>query len=424
MNVKDLSLFLDSQEFKNICLTLYGKQFSLNQKERYLNVIAKYQTKFEQVEDLHLFSASGRIEVCGNHTDHQLGQVIAAAIHLDTIAIVSKNNLNRIRVFAEGYDIKEVDLSDLSIHKDEYFTSMALIRGIAFYVKEISASLGGFDAYISSDVFSGSGLSSSASFEVLIAEILNQLYASNILTKTQCAQISQKAENNYFNKPCGLMDQMAIAQGNFCFIDFYDKDNPNVIPLKSNDLLDGYTICLLQTGGSHADLSFAYQQITQDLKDVSNFFKQSVLSRVDVNEFHTSLPQLNKALPTRSLLRAHHYFEEIKRVQTIRESIIQNDIERFKQTIIESGYSSYMYLQNIMHPTSDDQPLALSLALAEENLRHTGAWRVHGGGFGGTILMIVPEHQVDALSKQFSAIYGEENFIPVHIRSIGVVQII
>lgn len=424
MNFNELKTYLNQSEFKEKCLTLYGEQFSQNQSTRYLNALVKFSNLYGENNDCHLFSASGRIEVSGNHTDHQLGQVIAAAIHLDTIAIVSKNNLNKIRLHAEGYDIKEVDLSDLKINKDEYYTSMGLIRGIAYDVKELTGKLGGFDAYVTSDVFSGSGLSSSASFEVLVADILNQLYADGQLTRTQLAQISQRAENNYFNKPCGLMDQMAIAQGDFCFIDFYNKENPEVVPLKSNYLLDGYTICLLQTGGSHADLSHAYAQITEDLKAVSKHFNQDVLSRIHESDFRKEISTLNQTVPTRAILRAHHYFEEIKRVQRIRQAILDNDIEHFKKGLIESGYSSYMYLQNIMHPTSDKQPLALALALAEEQLRNSGAWRVHGGGFGGTILMIVPNEQVSELKEILEKIYGENNFIPVHIRPIGVTQII
>ena len=424
MKLQELRNYCEGIEFKDWALKLYGSDFSKNQASRYKKAISKFESLYPNNQEGHLFSASGRIEVSGNHTDHQLGSVIAAAIHLDTIAVVSKNEDNIIRVHAEGYDIKEVNLNDLSIIESEYFTSMALIRGIAKQVKELTNKVGGFDAYITSDVFSGSGLSSSASFEVLITEILNQLYAEGQLSRTQLAQISQYAENNYFNKPCGLMDQMAIAQGNFCFIDFYNKENPEVIPLTSNDLLDGYTICLLQTGGSHADLSHAYAQITEDLKAVSKHFNEAYLSRVDEEAFREQLSVLNEKLPTRALLRAHHYYEEIKRVQNIRIAILENDIENFKKGLIESGYSSYMYLQNIMHPTSDKQPLALALALAEEQLRNTGAWRVHGGGFGGTILMIVPNENVQLLKSILEDVYGENNFIPVHIRPIGVTQII
>ena len=424
MNLNDLKVYLESDAFKEKCLELYGENFSAKQKDRYIKAIDAFVDLYSDDGDLHLFSASGRIEVSGNHTDHQLGQVIAAAIHLDSLAVVRKNDLNKIRLHAEGYEIKEVDLNDLSIHENEFYTSMGLIRGIAYDVLNITGKLGGFDAYVTSDVFSGSGLSSSASFEVLVSDILNQLYADGVLSRTQLAQISQRAENNYFNKPCGLMDQMAIAQGDFCFIDFYNKENPEVVPLKSNYLLDGYTICLLQTGGSHADLSHAYAQITEDLKAVSNHFNQAVLSRVHESDFRKEISSLNKKVPTRAILRAHHYFEEIKRVQRIRQSIIDNDIEHFKKGLIESGYSSYMYLQNIMHPTSDEQPLALALALAEEQLRNSGAWRVHGGGFGGTILMIVPNEQVSELKEILEDIYGENNFIPVHIRPIGVTKLI
>lgn len=424
MNDLELKTYLDSSEFKTSCLELYGSNFNAKQKDRYLKAIDAFKIHFKDTSDLHLFSASGRIEVSGNHTDHQLGQVIAAAIHLDSLAVVSKNSLNTIRVFAEGYEINDVSLDDLTIHENEFYTSMGLIRGISNYVKEYCSEIGGFDAYVTSDVFSGSGLSSSASFEVLIAEILNQLYGQGKCSRTQLAQIAQKSENNYFNKPCGLMDQMAIAQGSFCFIDFYDKENPKVVPLISKDLLNDYTICLVQTGGSHSDLSHAYAQITEDLKLVSTYFNQNYLSRVEESDFKDRLNDLNKKVPTRALLRAHHYFAEINRVQNTVKAIKDNDIESFKKNIIESGYSSYMYLQNIMHPRSNEQPLALALALAEDALRNTGAWRVHGGGFGGTILMIVPNQNVNTLKSTFENIFGNDTFIPVHIRPIGVTQII
>lgn len=423
MTKHDLLKWIESSKFQEKAELLYGP-YGDGQAKRYRSLVETFSHHFPQSQDLSMFSASGRIEVSGNHTDHQLGQVIAAAIHLDTLAVVSKNQDNIIRVQAEGYSIDPVDLSDLSAQSSEYYTSMGLIRGIAYYFKERTGVIGGFDAVVTSDVFSGSGLSSSAAFEVLMAAILNTLYGDNVLNRSQLAQISQKAENVYFNKPCGLMDQMAIAQGNFCYIDFYDKDQPIVEPLASGQLLKDYTLCLVQTGGSHADLSFAYAQITNDLKDVSHAFNESVLSRVSPDEFKARLSQLKETLPTRALLRAHHYFEEIKRVQRLKKAILENNTDAFLNIIIESGQSSYMYLQNIMHPSSEQQPLALALALAEQSLRHKGAWRVHGGGFGGTILMVVPNSEVSSLKMEFETIYGSKSFIPVHLRPEGVTQVI
>lgn len=423
MNKHDLQNWIISPEFEKKASHLYGP-YATSQAQRYLKLVDTFGLTFNNTEHLSIFSASGRIEVSGNHTDHQLGHVIAAAIHLDTLAVVSKNEENIVRVMAEGYSIDPVNLDQLDALSSEYYTSMGLIRGIAHYFKELTGVCGGFNAVVTSDVFSGSGLSSSAAFEVLIAAIFNMLYGHDQLTRSQLAQLSQKAENVYFNKPCGLMDQMAIAQGNFCYIDFYDKDQPQVEPLAAKNLLKDYTLCLVQTGGSHADLSFAYAQITSDLKLVSNAFNESVLSRVSPDEFKKRLPELNESLPTRALLRAHHYFEEVKRVETLKKAILTNDTPSFLKNIIESGQSSYMYLQNIMHPTSEHQPLALALALAEQALRQQGAWRVHGGGFGGTILVVVPNQKVQEINVLFESIYGPHSFIPVHLRPEGVLQVI
>jgi len=413
-----------SESFKTITTSLYGVRNSLHQSERYEHLIQTFTQHFPDAHDLNMFSASGRIEVGGNHTDHQLGQVLAAAIHLDTVAVVQKRDDMIIQVIAKGYEIQAVNLTNLEIQKDEYYTSMGLIRGLAFYFKELTHSLGGFNAYIESDVFSGSGLSSSAAFEVLIAQILNHLYGHQTLDASTLAIISQKAENTYFNKPCGLMDQMAIAQGGFCAIDFYHKDTPVVTPIKSKNLLNEYEVCLVQTGGSHADLSFAYAQITEDMRLVSEAFKVTHLSRVNPHEFETKLSTLNQTLPTRALLRAHHYFEEIKRVDRLKEAIQTENTPLFLETIIASGRSSYMYLQNIMHPTSEAQPLALALAMAERLLSKDGAWRVHGGGFGGTILLFVPKPSLDSVKAEFESVYGPNSFITVHIRPLGVTCLI
>lgn len=424
MNPKSCCEWTHSTDFQTHSENLYGPHYSNRQSERYENLIHRFIEHFPTAQDIHVFSASGRIEVGGNHTDHQLGQVLAAAIHLDTVAVVEKRTDLVINVMAQGYTIQAVDLSNLDIHEDEFYTSMGLIRGLAFYFKELTHNLGGFNAYIESDVFSGSGLSSSAAFEVLIAQILNQLYGHNALDASTLAIISQKAENNYFNKPCGLMDQMAIAQGGFCAIDFYHKDEPVITPIQAKDLLKDYEVCLVQTGGSHADLSFAYAQITQDMRLVSEAFKVTHLSRIPVGDFEARLPQLNQTLPTRALLRAHHYFEEIKRVEILKTAILNQDTPTFLNTIIASGRSSYMYLQNIMHPSSEAQPLALALALAERLLHEDGAWRVHGGGFGGTILLFVPKTKVPLVKNAFEEIYGKSSFIPVHIRPIGATQLI
>ncbi len=423
MKTSDVNVFLESEDFNQWVQQIYGPNQLTVQKKRYQKQFNRFIEKFPNSKNTFIFSSPGRIEVSGNHTDHQLGEVIAAAIHLDTIAFVELNHDNCVYLDAEGYKIDPVNLNDLSIKEEEYYTSMALIRGIAKGFYEKTGNISGFNAVVSSNVFSGSGLSSSASFEVLIAAIFNDLLNESTLSRTELAQVSQYAENIYFNKPCGLMDQMAIAQGSFVHIDFFDQMNPKVETLKFETLLKNQNLYLLQTGGSHADLSEAYAEITDDLKSVSKTFNVEHLSRVKASDFYSNLSILNTKLSTQAILRAHHYFSEIERVHTIKESILKNNSESFREGLIESGHSSYMYLKNILHPKSDQQPLALALACVEKVLKDTGAYRVHGGGFGGTLLMVVPDSKLGELKNILDPIYGSDALFEVRIRPFGVIQL-
>jgi galactokinase len=423
MKTTDVKTFIESFQFEKWVDQIYGPNQVTIQKDRYLKLFKRFIERFPTSQETFIFSAPGRIEVSGNHTDHQLGEVIAAAIHLDTIAFVDLNQENIVHLEAEGYAISAVDLSDLNVKEEEFYTSMALIRGIAKGFYDKTQKISGFNAVVSSNVFSGSGLSSSASFEVLIAAIFNDLVGSTVLSRTELAQIAQYSENVYFNKPCGLMDQMAIAQGSFVHIDFYDQKNPKVEALSFENLLKNQSLYLLQTGGSHADLSDAYAEITQDLKSVSKAFGVEYLSRIQADVFYHRLNDLNTQLSTQSILRAHHYFSEIERVHTIKKSILENDSAHFRSGLIESGHSSYMYLKNILHPKSDQQPLALALACVEKVLKDTGAYRVHGGGFGGTLLMVVPNSKLQDLKNILDPIYGTDALFEVRIRPIGVTQI-
>ena len=424
MEIKNFKEYVWTEAFEKSLEKLYGPEQVETQRIRYLNLLSRFQEVVPEVEDFDVFSASGRIEVGGNHTDHQLGRVLAMAVDLDTLAFVHKNDDNVIRLVSKDYAIAPVELNDLSIREDEYYTTMGIIRGLANYFKEIHGMVGGFDAYVESNVLSGSGMSSSASVEVLIAKILDTYYGSDKLSVSDYAILSQKAENNYFNKPCGLMDQMVIAHGGFCAIDFYDKHNPKVEQIDSRQMLENVDICLVQSGGSHADLSDDYAEITKDCKALSQYFNEDYLSRVSFEDFLFELPKLHETMDTRILLRGYHFFKENERVLDLMQALENQDLPRFMDHIIASGNSSYHYLQNVLNKRDTKQGLALALMLAEHHLENRGAWRVHGGGFAGTILMFVPKAKTKELKDAFENVFGHNSFIQIRLRREGVIQVL
>jgi galactokinase len=422
MKTKEFLSYIQSNASTKQLTELYGHEQVSFQKNRYSSMTTHFETLFNH-DSLDVFSASGRIEVGGNHTDHQLGRVLAMTVDLDSVAFASRNSENVIRVRSKDYEIEPIDLSDLSIDENEYYTTMGLIRGIAHYFKEATGVVGGFDAYIESTVFSGSGLSSSASIEVLLVKILDHYYGSGTLSASDYAIISQKTENNYFNKPCGLMDQMVIAHGGFCAIDFFDKNNPVVNKIDSHNLFDPFDICLVQSGGSHADLSSDYAEIFEDCKLLSGAFNQSTLSRVNPEEFYAQLPRLNDIFDTRIILRGHHFFQENKRVLDLMEALNTSNIDSFLNLILASGRSSHIHLQNVWNKHSSKQGLALALMMAEEALGGKGAFRVHGGGFAGTILLFVPKALTPTLKSKYNSVFGEGSFIQIRLREAGVIQV-
>ncbi len=420
MKTKTFKTDIESKEFETNLSRLYGPQNVKKQQDRYLKIFKRFCDKFPLVTQFDIFSASGRIEVIGNHTDHQLGHVLAMSVDLDTVAFAFKNDENIIRFYSKDYLIEPIHLEDLSIQTKERYTTMGLIRGLANYFKELQGHVGGFNAYVESDVLSGSGLSSSASVEVLIAKILDTYYGNSKLSVSDYAVIAQKAENNYFDKPCGLMDQMVIAHGGFCAIDFNDSLNPKITKVTAHGLFDAMDICLIQTGGSHANLSADYAEIFTDCKTISKAFHKDVLSLVNEIDFYTDLNTLYAQFDTRAILRAHHFFSEDKRVLELAKAIDDNQIDTFLKLIIESGRSSALYLQNTWNKHSNQQGLSLALMMAEKNLQGHGAWRVHGGGFAGTVLLFVPKTQTAELKLRYQKIFGDDGFIIVRMREDGV----
>ena len=370
-----------------------------------------------------VFSAPGRTEIGGNHTDHQLGRVLAGAVSVDTVAAVSPNSEGIIRVLSEGYPLCTIDLKDLAIHPEEFGSTAALIRGVAAGIAAMGHTVTGFDAVARSRVLPGSGLSSSAAFEVLIGTIINHLDACG-LNAIQIAQLGQYAENAYFGKPCGLMDQMASSVGGIVTIDFADRDKPLVEPLDFDFAACGHALCIVNSGADHADLTDEYAAIPREMAAVSAVFGKTHLRQVDEAEFYIRLPEVRAAAGDRAALRAMHFFNDNRLVALEVEALRAGDFTRFLELVNESGRSSWLYLQNVI-PTGNTlhQELALSLALAARLLKGRGASRVHGGGFAGTIQAFVPLDLLEEFRAGMEAVLGEGSCQVLSIRPEGGVML-
>ena len=356
----------------------------------------------------YIFSAPGRTEISGNHTDHQHGCVLAASVNLKTTARVVLNGTSVIRIQSEGYPVISIDLTDLSVRDDEKNSTAALVRGVAAAFAQRDAKLSGFDAQVSSTVLPGSGLSSSAAFEVMIGNILNGLFFENRLDAVEIAKIGQYAENVYFGKPCGLMDQMASSVGSMVFIDFKDEQNPQVERIAFDFAATGHALCIIDTGADHADLTDEYAAITRELKTVCRFFGKEVLRDVPEDAFYKALPEVRAAAGDRAVLRAIHVYNENRRVLCQKQALLDGDFDTFLAYVKESGKSSWCCLQNVIPAgRKEHQEVAVALALAEELLAGSGACRVHGGGFAGTIQAFVPMDRLDSFKAGMEAVLGE-----------------
>lgn len=369
------------------------------------------------------FSAPGRVEICGNHTDHQCGRVLAAAINLETVCQAEKSGDMLVRIDSRGFDRTEINLRDLSVHEEEKDTTAALVRGVAAWFEQHGYPIGGFNAQVHSDVPGGSGLSSSAAFEVLIGNVFKGLFGSEV-TALEIALAGQLAENVYFGKPSGLMDQAASSIGGMTMIDFLDPQKPAVTPIKAD--LSGYRLCIVATGGSHADLTPDYAAIPTEMAAVARFFGKEYLREVNPADLGGEVGRLYKSgkVNDRAILRAIHFFAEHERVLKQAAALKQNQIAAFLELVTESGRSSIAYLQNIYspgHPT--EQGLSLALALSERLLGKKGAWRVHGGGFAGTVLAFVPAEMQSEYRQQMEAVFGENSCHFLDIRQEGGMEI-
>ena len=380
---------------------------------------AGFAAAFEGAPERY-FSAPGRTEIGGNHTDHQRGRVLAGAVNLDTVAAVRINGTNVIRIQSKGYPISVVDLSNLEPVAEEINSTPALIRGVAARFAQMGCEVKGFDAYCESTVLPGSGLSSSAAFEVLIGTIVNHLFFDGKVSQPEIAMIGQYAENVFFGKPCGLMDQTASAVGNLVTIDFFDKDNPVIEPVDFDFASCGHALCIIDSGADHADLTDEYAAVPGEIKAVAAFFGKEVLTQIDEAEFYANIPALRKACGDRAVMRAIHFYQENARVPQQVAALRSGDFDKFLSLVKQSGYSSYMYLQNVIPAGyKQHQDVAVALALCEHYLAGRGAYRVHGGGFAGTVQAFVPYDILDAFVAGLDGALGQGACHVLNIRPQG-----
>lgn len=402
---------------------LYGASALDEQKGRYISLLQESLDQYGDRET-HLFSAPGRTEVGGNHTDHQLGRVFAASISLDVIAAVIPTDDNIVTYQAKGFKVKPVDVSDTDIHEDEKNTTEALIRGVAAGLKKRGYRCGGFRCYADSRVLPGSGMSSSAAFEVLIATIMNRLYNDGTVPSTELAKIGQFAENTYFMKASGLLDQMACSTGSFAYMDFADPENPVVEKVAFDPHEYGYDLVLTDVRASHSDLSDEYSMVPSEMKAAAKILGKEVLGTCTKEEVIVNCAAIRQNCGDRAFLRAYHFVCETQRARDEADALKNRDIRTFLNLVNESGASSWMYLQNISAPgDTKKQAIATALALSDSMLKADGAYRVHGGGFAGTIQAFVPEGKTQQYISMMESVFGKGCCYVLSIRDCGGIQI-
>lgn len=394
------------------------------QPKRYIETINEFAEVFGKDRVISIFSAPGRSEIIGNHTDHQHGKAIGASIDLDVIAIVSLNNTNTINIKSKGYSTDSIDLSECEPIESEKNKSSSLIRGIAAAFKSKGYDIKGFDAYTSSSVLKGSGLSSSAAFETLVGTIINHLFCDCKESAVSVAKIGQYAENVYFGKPCGLLDETSSSVGGFVYIDFEDTDAPVVSKIDFDFYNSGYALCIVDTGGNHSSLTDDYSDIFSELKDLCSFFGSSYLRQIPEEKFLENLSELKDKYSHRAIIRALHVYEENKRVDSAKDALLSGNFDKFLKLIEESGNSSFKFLQNaysLSDITSQGIPLALNVT--ERFLKGKGACRVHGGGFAGTIQAFVPLSMAEEYKKYIESIFGEGKCYILIVRPEGGIRL-
>lgn len=406
---------------------LYGTDSAVlaAQSERYAQLMQVFQEKYHQ-DDVSLFSSPGRTEIGGNHTDHNHGRVLAGAVNLDNIAVAAPNGSNVIRISSVGYPEFQVKLDDMKIDEAQFYTSSAIVKGICARMKELGYQIGGFDACIEGRVPKGSGLSSSASFEVLIGAIVSELFNAGKMSAVENAIVGQWSENNYFGKPCGLMDQTACSVGGLITIDFKDPAHPIVKEVDFDFISTGYALVITDVGGGHDDPASQeeYASLPKDMKSVAAVMGKKVLRESSLEEIVKNIPAIREKVGDRPLLRALHFQGDNQRVVEQVAALEQNNFKAFLDMVVDSGRSSYMYNQNIydvVHP--NEQVVSVGLALSELVLKGKGAWRVHGGGFGGTIQAFVPQELLEQYVSTLESVYGEGKCHKLFIRAEGAIKL-
>ena len=426
MNVNELIAAINDGTYDENLKAVYVTDKAVEeQKPRYVETLNDFGELFGYDREVNIMSAPGRTEVCGNHTDHNNGKVLAASINLDAIAVVSKNDDNIIRVKSKGHKMNVVDLNDLVPNEANFGSSTTLVQGVAATIKNLGYTVAGFDACTTSDVMGGSGLSSSAAFEVLLGSILSYMFNDGKISPVEIAKVAQYSENVFFGKPCGLLDQMASSVGTFVTIDFKSTKDPVIKKIDFDFSKSGHSLCIVDTHGNHSDLTDDYAAVRAEMESVAQALGKNVLREVSYEEFFAALPELTGRVNDRAILRAIHFFNENKRVEKAVECLENNDFEGFKQVIIDSGRSSFMLNQNVYTPKNPtEQKLSLALAISKELLDGKGAWRVHGGGFAGTIQAFVPNDMLDEYKKTIEGVFGEGSCHVLIIRPVGGTQVI
>ncbi len=422
LTLNDVTAKLKTDFYNKEFERLYLKNEVDNQKQRYTELCEYFKNTFGEPEAVSLFSVPGRCEIVGNHTDHNNGCVVAASVNLDIISIATKTGNEQIRLKSMEYPMNTVNITELEPKDEEQGTSDALIRGIVARFKELGYKVGGFDAVAVTSVLKGSGLSSSAAFEVLVGTILNNFYNDGKISALEISEIAQYSENRYFGKPCGLMDQIACAYGGVVAIDF--KNQPALVDKIDFDLTArDFSVVIVDNKTEHSDLSHEYAAITYDMKSVANYFGKETLSQVNPQDVSDNIALLRKKCGDRAVLRALHFYKETQRAKTVADCLKNDKFKEFLDLVTESGLSSFQYLQNIFSSAQKEQGLTLALFLAEDVLKGRGAWRVQGGGFGGTTINFVPNDLLDTFNKKMIAVYGDDSVHVLNIRPDGAVEL-
>lgn len=429
MKTADLIRYIEDGKLSDRLISIYIDDSKIKyQTERYTNAVKKYTELFSDSkdydDDVCIISAPGRTEVCGNHTDHQRGEVLAASINDDAIAIVGSSN--SVNIMSEGYPMISFSIDDISKNDNEEGTTVALIKGVLAGCRDKGFSIGGFNAYITSDVLGGSGLSSSAAFETVIGNVISNLYNDGKIDAVTIAKIGQYAENHYFGKPCGLMDQMACSVGGLCHIDFASPEEPVIESIDVSLDEYGYSLCITDTKGSHADLTPDYAAVPSEMKSIASYFGKNVLKELNENDVLENINSLREKYGDRAVLRAFHFYEENIRVKTAAEALKDHDFNSFLDNISKSGNSSYKYLQNVF--TTHDithQNVSIALCISEMVLGDEGGVaRVHGGGFAGTIQAFVKNEFVSKYKDSMDSVFGEGACAVLKIRNYGGIRVI